>query len=88
MEAAFDQLNRFAATTDDAGRQKLRTRLRRLADYTETVVTTINQLGHSHLECAAVKVGCDLGLFKLLVEAQDPMSVGELANKRRGTSHR
>lgn len=38
-----------------------------------------------HLECAAVKVGCDLGLFKLLVEAgaQDPtcMSVGELADK-------
>lgn len=47
MEAAFDQLNQFAATTDDAGRQKLRTRLRKLADSTETVVTTIDRLGHS-----------------------------------------
>ncbi|KUI61451.1 Demethylsterigmatocystin 6-O-methyltransferase [Cytospora mali] len=81
MEAALDQLTQFAASTDDAGRQKLRTLLRKLADSTESVVTTIDRLGHSHLECAAIKIGCDLGLFKLLVEAQAPMSLGELAEK-------
>lgn len=46
MEAALDQLKEFSATTDDAGRQKLRTLLRKLSDSTESVVTTIDRLGH------------------------------------------
>ncbi|KAL1864313.1 hypothetical protein Daus18300_007736 [Diaporthe australafricana] len=81
MEEALQQLEQFAVNTDDIGRQNLRTRLRRLADSTECVITTIDRIGHRHLECAAIKVGCDLGLFRLLVATQDAVSVVELAQK-------
>lgn len=46
MEAALKQLEQFAANTDDIGRQNLRRQLRRLADSTEGVVTTIDRFGH------------------------------------------
>lgn len=102
MEAALEQLKQYAATTDEVGRQNLRIRLRKLADSTEGIVTTIDRFGHrvsrlrgievdsgcipadveiQHLECAAVKIGCDLGLFKLLVETQKPLSTTDLAEK-------
>lgn len=46
MEEALKQLQQFAANTDDIGRQDLRNRLRRLADSTEDIITTIDRIGH------------------------------------------
>lgn len=46
MEAALEQLEQFAANNDEIGRQDLRKRLRRLADSTEGVITTIDRIGH------------------------------------------
>lgn len=46
MEDALKQLQQFAAVTDDIGRQELRNRLRRLADSTEDIITTIDRIGH------------------------------------------
>lgn len=46
MEEALKQLEQFAANTDEIGRQNLRSRLRKLADSTEGVITTIDRIGH------------------------------------------
>lgn len=46
MEEALKQLEQFAANMDEIGRQNLRSRLRKLADSTEGVITTIDRIGH------------------------------------------
>ncbi|KAK0630990.1 O-methyl transferase B [Bombardia bombarda] len=79
----FDEsaLSQLAATADRATRRNLIANLRRMADSLEDTVGTIHRYGHIDLEKAMIKVGLDLGIFKVLAGADGAMTADEMAQK-------
>ncbi|KAI2464675.1 O-methyl transferase B [Annulohypoxylon bovei var. microspora] len=79
--ATFDELalTQLAATADRATRRNLIDALRRTADSLEDTIGTIHRYGHIDLEKATIKVGLDLGIFKVLAGADGAKTVEEIA---------
>lgn len=82
MDAALDKVRQLAANADEATRRQLSTTLNRLVLSLESPSDTIHRYGHMNLQTAAIRIGFDLGIFKLLAEAgESPLTSGELAQK-------
>ncbi|KAI1097619.1 O-methyl transferase B [Jackrogersella minutella] len=75
-EPAFAQA---ATTTDRATRRNFIVALRRMADSLEDTIGTIHRYGHIDLEKAMIKVGLDLGIFKILAGADGAKTADEIA---------
>ncbi|KAI4133410.1 MAG: hypothetical protein LQ347_002190 [Umbilicaria vellea] len=72
-------MNGRGALTDEASRLKMQDALRGAADSMETPNDIMLRLINAHLEVAVVRTGCDLGIFKALVESDTPLSVEQLS---------
>ncbi|KAI1323783.1 S-adenosyl-L-methionine-dependent methyltransferase [Xylariaceae sp. FL0255] len=80
MEKPLKELRHLAASTsDEAQRRDLLRSVYELAYSIEDSNDTVHRYGYLHLQTAAVKVGFDLGLFKYLVKASNPVSVEQIA---------
>ncbi|RYO96762.1 hypothetical protein DL763_003038 [Monosporascus cannonballus] len=79
MESALDQIKLLASTANETTKRGLLITLRQIADSLEDSNDTIHRFGYLHLQTAAVKVGFDLQLFRLLCSAQGPLSLEEMA---------
>lgn len=80
MEHSFGEIRKLAARDDESRRSTI-TALRDLANSLETTNDTIHRYGHMNLQTATVKIGIDLGLFKLLSQSSSPLSVEELSQR-------
>ncbi|GAB1314336.1 hypothetical protein MFIFM68171_04546 [Madurella fahalii] len=79
----FDEsaLAQLATTADRATRRNLIVALRRMADSLEDTVGTIHRYGHIELETAMIKVGLDLGIFKVLAGTSGAKTAEEVAKE-------
>ncbi|KAK8087647.1 hypothetical protein PG997_002608 [Apiospora hydei] len=82
MDAALETIQQCGATADGATRRKLVTSLNQLIFSMESPSDTIHRYGHMSLQTASIRVGFDLGLFKLLAEAERPLSVDQVAQAK------
>ncbi|OAA56177.1 O-methyltransferase [Niveomyces insectorum RCEF 264] len=64
---------------DEASRLKMQDTLRSAAEAMETPNDTMLRLFNGALEVPMIKTGCDIGLFKTLVESQRPLTLAEIA---------
>ncbi|KAL9599999.1 MAG: hypothetical protein Q9219_003468 [cf. Caloplaca sp. 3 TL-2023] len=81
MTAVIPPLSGSANLLDERSRLQLQDSLRGAAQNIETANDTMLRLFNAGLEVSVVKIGCDLGVFKALAAAQDPISVDEFATK-------
>ncbi|KAH7325878.1 S-adenosyl-L-methionine-dependent methyltransferase [Stachybotrys elegans] len=81
METAFAQIKQLGAVATEATRRKIIAGLHELANSLEDPNDTVHRYGYLHLQTAAVKIGFDLKLFRLLVEAKEPLSVEQISQK-------
>lgn len=81
MNTALAQIKQFAATANDTDLSDLITSLRRLTHSLESPNDTIHRYGHMSLQTSAIKTGFNLGLFKLLSEADGPMTSQNVARR-------
>ncbi|EEQ31631.1 putative demethylsterigmatocystin 6-O-methyltransferase [Microsporum canis] len=79
MEQATSQTNGDEAVVREATRMNMQEALRAEADATETPSDLMVRMFNLHLEIAVVRIGCDLGFFKLLAAAEAPLRVENLA---------
>ncbi|RYP63793.1 hypothetical protein DL769_006859 [Monosporascus sp. CRB-8-3] len=83
MESALNQIKLLASTANETTRRGLLVTLRQIADSLEDSNDIVHRFGYLHLQTAAVKVGFDLQLFKLLSSAQGPWSLEEISQSTR-----
>ncbi|KAI0389492.1 S-adenosyl-L-methionine-dependent methyltransferase [Xylariaceae sp. FL0594] len=76
MDALLSQLKDLASEANAADRRRLMFALRELSNSLEETTDTIQRFGHSNLRSAAVKVGFDPGLFRLL-DSKQTLSLNE-----------
>ncbi|KAK3314586.1 O-methyl transferase B [Apodospora peruviana] len=85
VPSIFDQLAQLTAavgaTLDDAAREKVIVALHKAANSLETPENTIHRYGHMNLQTASVKIGFDLGIFKLLAASEGGLTVDEVSQK-------
>ncbi|KAI1878223.1 hypothetical protein JX265_002592 [Neoarthrinium moseri] len=81
MNAALEQIKQLASQAGDSARQPLILALRKVINSLEAPEEMLQRVGSQHLDSAATVIGIDLGLFVLLVEAESPLTVDELAQK-------
>ncbi|KAK7741958.1 hypothetical protein SLS62_010853 [Diatrype stigma] len=81
--ATFDEqaLSQLASTADRTTRRNLIVALRRMADSLEDTVGTIHRYGHIDLEKAMIKIGLDLGIFRVLAEAKGAKTAEEVGKE-------
>ncbi|KAI1386128.1 O-methyl transferase B [Hypoxylon trugodes] len=81
----FDEsaLAQLSATADRATRRNLIVALRRMADSLEDTTGTIHRYGHIDLEKSMIKIGLDLGIFKILASAAGAKTVEDIAKDTR-----
>ncbi|KAI1110051.1 S-adenosyl-L-methionine-dependent methyltransferase [Nemania sp. NC0429] len=79
MDSILDQLHALATQGDDAGRHKVLDAIRNLQLRLETPHDTLSRFSGMHLEITAARVGADLGIFKILVANDQPLSTSALA---------
>ncbi|KAG6364322.1 hypothetical protein INS49_005922 [Diaporthe citri] len=84
MDGALERLRELAATTNGASRQQLGAELYSLAHSLEDSETIVDRLGYLHLQTVAVKIGFNLGLFKLLSASKNSLEAGQIADKLGG----
>ncbi|KAM5467371.1 putative demethylsterigmatocystin 6-O-methyltransferase [Microsporum audouinii] len=81
MDATLDSIKQLAATASEATRRQLIISLNKLILSLEGPSDTIHRYGHMNLETATIRIGFDLGIFKLLSGAERPLGVEEVAQK-------
>ncbi|KAI0869875.1 S-adenosyl-L-methionine-dependent methyltransferase [Hypoxylon argillaceum] len=81
MDALIAKLEEFAVGANAAARRRLMFSLRALSESLEETTDTIQRFGHSNLRSSIVKVGFELGLFKLLVNSPQTMTLGEVVEE-------
>ncbi|KAI1803416.1 S-adenosyl-L-methionine-dependent methyltransferase [Daldinia bambusicola] len=80
MEAALDQIRKEAAGGEEARRNVI-VALQSLVGSLETPDDTLHRYGHMNLQTATIQVGVNLGLFKYLAKASEPLAVDRIAEK-------
>lgn len=80
IESAVNILNEAAGQSDEA-RSKTLAALRNLQLKLEGPDDTFNRLSYINLEITVSRIGHDLGIYKILVESSNPVSVEEFASK-------
>ncbi|KAF2963106.1 hypothetical protein GQX73_g10471 [Xylaria multiplex] len=80
MEEALDNIRKEAAGSEETRRTAI-VALQSLISSLETPDDTLHRFGHMNLQTATVQVGIELGLFKYLVEASEPLTVDQVADK-------
>ncbi|KAI1379800.1 S-adenosyl-L-methionine-dependent methyltransferase [Hypoxylon crocopeplum] len=73
--------NTFRAAGSEDARRKVIVALQSLLFSLETPDDTLHRFGHMNLQTATVQVGMNLGLFRHLVEASEPLAVDRIAEK-------
>ncbi|PCG99020.1 O-methyltransferase, family 2 [Penicillium occitanis (nom. inval.)] len=81
MDSIVEQVQKLAATADEAGRKKLLDSLRDLSYAIETPYDTLQRFAGLHLQITVARIGVDLGIFDALNETKEPLSVVTLAEK-------
>ncbi|KAI0407023.1 S-adenosyl-L-methionine-dependent methyltransferase [Xylaria palmicola] len=80
MEEALARVRELIPSVDEKSRTSLIGALHGLAYSLETPDDTLHRYGAMNLQTAVVKIGFDLGLFKLLVKNNAPTSVDEFSS--------
>ncbi|ROV87606.1 hypothetical protein VSDG_09603 [Cytospora chrysosperma] len=78
MEEALKQIKTRAEESDEA-RREIISSLQDFAFSLENTHETIHRIGHMNSQAATVQVGIDLGLFKLLVQSNTPVTIAQIA---------
>ncbi|KAI0532598.1 S-adenosyl-L-methionine-dependent methyltransferase [Xylaria digitata] len=81
MDAALEQLRNLATQADGAGRHQVLDAIRKLQLELETPHDTLSRFSGLQLEITAAHIGADLGIFKILDENAQPLSVAALSSK-------
>ncbi|KAI0876258.1 O-methyl transferase B [Hypoxylon argillaceum] len=79
LYAALEKVRELLPTVDGESRTSLIADLHELANSLETPDDTLHRYGAMNLQTAAVKIGFDLGLFKLLVKHGGPIDVHDIS---------
>ncbi|KAF4553200.1 O-methyltransferase domain-containing protein 4 [Elsinoe fawcettii] len=81
MEAIIKQIDEFVATGGEVARRAALEAVQKLSRTLEKPYDTYHRLNALPLEIAAAKIGDNLGLFKVLCESNEPLSLATLATK-------
>ncbi|KAI1412110.1 S-adenosyl-L-methionine-dependent methyltransferase [Hypoxylon sp. FL1857] len=79
LDAALVKVRELLPTVDGERRISLIADLHELANSLETPDDTVHRYGAMNLQTAAVKIGFDLGLFKLFAKHGEPIGVDDMA---------
>ncbi|KAF2280229.1 S-adenosyl-L-methionine-dependent methyltransferase [Westerdykella ornata] len=79
MKNALDYIQQLAAGSNRTQRRELMAALHNLAFSLEDAHDTVNRIGYLHLQTAAVKIGFDLGLFRLLVKEEGTLTLSDIS---------
>ncbi|KAI0549853.1 S-adenosyl-L-methionine-dependent methyltransferase [Xylaria curta] len=79
LGAALAKVRELLPTVDGESRISLIADLHQLANSLETPDDTLHRYGAMNLQTAAVKIGIDLGLFKLLIKHTEPIGVDDIS---------
>ncbi|KAJ8124616.1 hypothetical protein O1611_g9024 [Lasiodiplodia mahajangana] len=79
MDIALAKVRELLPTMAGESRTSLTAELHGLANSLETPDDTIHRYGAMNLQTAVVKIGLDLGLFKLLVNHGEPIGVDDMS---------
>ncbi|KAF3763272.1 hypothetical protein M406DRAFT_48948 [Cryphonectria parasitica EP155] len=79
MDEVLQKIRELAAVTNEVGRQHLMSALHKLAYSMETSDDTLHRYGAMNLQTAVIKIGFDLGLFRLLTERHEPVTVTDIS---------
>ncbi|GAP82371.2 putative O-methyl transferase B [Rosellinia necatrix] len=80
MDAALEQLRDLADRSEHARRNVLAA-VQGLVSSLESPDDTLHRYGHLNLQTATVQVGINLGLFKSLTEASEPLKVQDITDR-------
>lgn len=81
MVGVVEQVKTLALAADERGRKLLIDQLRDLATSLEQPQDSAQRLLYSHLPLTALRIGCDISIFEILVNAGQPLTIDELASK-------
>ncbi|KAI1778089.1 S-adenosyl-L-methionine-dependent methyltransferase [Hypoxylon cercidicola] len=81
MDAILAQVRQIASTADESLRRRIMTSLHEAAYSMEDCNDTVHRYGYLHLQTSAMKIGFDLGLFKLLARAPDGRDVAAIVQE-------
>ncbi|KAI1179302.1 S-adenosyl-L-methionine-dependent methyltransferase [Nemania sp. FL0916] len=79
LDAALARVRELLPTVDGESRTSLIAELHGLANSLETSDDTLHRYGAMNLQTAAVRIGFDLGLFKLLVKHGEPIGIDDMS---------
>ncbi|CAI7654987.1 unnamed protein product [Penicillium glandicola] len=74
-------INEGRFLSNETGRLQIQGALRSAAEATETSHDLMLRFFNMQLELTVVRIGCDLGLFRILTESDEPLSVDALAEQ-------
>ncbi|OGM42145.1 hypothetical protein ABOM_009170 [Aspergillus bombycis] len=87
MESVITQIRSLAGDADGAGRAQIRHALRQLLVELETPKDLLMGIFNGHLQIAAVRLGIESGLFRLLSQSEMPFEVAQVAQESSASPH-
>ncbi|KAI1174453.1 S-adenosyl-L-methionine-dependent methyltransferase [Nemania sp. FL0916] len=81
MDTILDQLDLMAVEVDTANREKVLGAIRSIQLQLETPHNTLSRLSSLHLEITTIRVGVDLGIFRILADNDNPLTISPLSEK-------
>ncbi|KAJ5177092.1 OmtB [Penicillium canariense] len=81
MSTPFPCFEEHAVPPNETSRLQMQNALRSAAEATETTHDLMLRFFNMQLELTVARIGCDIGLFRILSESEEPLSVDTVAER-------